>query len=108
MDDLLGIGVIGREKKTKRWLCWAHALISADIEIERRKSNREVYDQFEREGDLAKFEYVGAREGHYAASNIQYVVELVRRVKDAGLLAQVGVGHRAGMGDPGCPRRNSA
>ena len=96
LDDLLGIGVIGREKKTKRWLCWAHALIS-DIGIERRKANREVYDQFEREGDLTKFEYAAPAEGHYAASNIQYVVELVRRVKDAGLLAQVGV-DAAGIG----------
>ena len=28
LDDLLGIGVIGREKQSKRWLAWSHALIS--------------------------------------------------------------------------------
>jgi phage terminase large subunit-like protein len=25
LDDLLGAGVIGREKKTRHWLCWSHA-----------------------------------------------------------------------------------
>jgi phage terminase large subunit-like protein len=98
LDDLLGIGVIGREKKTKRWLCWAHALIS-DIGLERRKANRELYDQFERDGDLAKFEYSSPVQGEDQgiAWNIRYVVDLVRRVKDAGLLAQVGV-DAAGIG----------
>jgi phage terminase large subunit-like protein len=28
LDDLLGVAVIGRERGTKRWLGWAHALIS--------------------------------------------------------------------------------
>ena len=38
LDDLLGVAVIGREKGTKRWLMWAHALIS-DIGIERNVSH---------------------------------------------------------------------
>jgi phage terminase large subunit-like protein len=40
LDDLLGVALIGREKTTKRWLGWAHALIS-DTGIERRKANIE-------------------------------------------------------------------
>jgi phage terminase large subunit-like protein len=98
LDDLLGIGLIGREKKTKRWLCWSHALIS-DIGIERRKANRELYDAFERDGDLTKFEYSNPAPGdnQQIAFNIQYVVDLVQRVKEAGLLAQVGV-DAAGIG----------
>jgi phage terminase large subunit-like protein len=57
LDDLLGVALIGREKGTKRWLGWAHALIS-DVGIERRKANIEDYNRFEQQGDLTKFEYV--------------------------------------------------
>lgn len=106
-DDLLGIGVMGREKKTKRWLGWAHAFIS-DIGIERRKANIEEYNKFEREGTLTKFSFVD----HFAGldltklpegyepplpDDIQYIVDLVVKVRDLGLLAQVGV-DAAGIG----------
>lgn len=97
LDDLLGIGVIGRERGTKRWLAWAHALIS-DIGLERRKANTELYDQFEREGDLTKFVYAAAEHGSTALPpNIGFVVDIVRQVKDAGILADVGV-DAAGIG----------
>ena len=91
LDDLLGIAIIGREKGTKRWLGWAHALIS-DIGIERRKANIENYDQFETDGNLTKFTYRPPVEGQedLNAENIRYVVDLVRRIHDLGLLAQVG------------------
>jgi phage terminase large subunit-like protein len=95
LDDLLGVAVVGREKKTKRWLGWAHALIS-DIGIQRRKANIELYDQFEKEGDLTKFKYEQL-EGDELPPNIKYVVDLVQRVKKMGLLAQVGV-DAAGIG----------
>jgi phage terminase large subunit-like protein len=98
LDDLLGIGLIGRERGTKRWLGWAHALIS-DIGIERRKANIEQYDRFERDGDLTKFVYTAPVEDRRGALpiNIQYVVDLVGRIRDLGLLAQVGV-DAAGIG----------
>lgn len=95
LDDLLGVALIGRERGTKRWLVWAHALIS-DIGIERRKANTAQYDQFERDGDLTKFAYLEAS-GDALPKNIRFVVDLVERVKDAGLLAQVGV-DAAGIG----------
>jgi phage terminase large subunit-like protein len=47
LDDLLGVAVIGRERGTKRWLGWAHALIST-IGAERRKANAEDYLRFKR------------------------------------------------------------
>lgn len=101
LDDLLGIGIIGREKGTKRWLGWAHALIS-DIGIERRKANSEFYDLFEKDGDLTKFEYLPPPEDAPEKSsplpaNIRFVVDLVARIQALGLLAQVGV-DAAGIG----------
>lgn len=98
LDDLLGIAVVGREKGTKRWLAWAHALIS-DIGIERRKANIEDYNRFERDGDLTKFDYVKPASDTESklAPNVRFVVDIVKRVQDAGLLAQVGV-DAAGIG----------
>lgn len=96
LDDLLGVGVIGREKGTKRWLAWAHALIS-DVGMQRRKANIEQYNQFERDGDLTKFDYKPAEGGGTSAENIRYVVNLVKRIKERKLLAQVGV-DAAGIG----------
>jgi len=106
-DDLLGIGVIGREKKTKRWLAWAHAFIS-DLGIERRKANIEDYNRFEKEGTLTKFCFVDHFAGLDLANisdgyepplpdDIRYIVDLVVKVRDLGLLAQVGV-DAAGIG----------
>jgi len=106
-DDLLGIGLIGREKRTKRWLGWAHAFIS-DIGAERRKANTTDYDRFVKEGTLTRFSFVD----HFAGvditklpigyepplpDDIQYIVDLVVKVRDRGLLAQVGV-DAAGIG----------
>jgi phage terminase large subunit-like protein len=98
LDDLLGIAIIGREKDTKRWLCWSHALIS-DIGIERRKANIEEYNRFERDGDLTKFDYVkpATDDESKLATNVQFVVNIVKRIKEAGILAQVGV-DAAGIG----------
>ena len=97
LDDLLGVGLIGREKNTKRWLGWAHALIS-DIGIERRKANAAHYDAFEKEGSLTKFNYMKPETLSVAQPlNIQFVVDLVEKVQKLGLLAQVGV-DAAGIG----------
>lgn len=95
LDDLLGVGAIGREKVTKRWLGWCHALIS-DIGIERRKANIEAYNKFEAEGTLTKFTYTETQAGELP-QNIRFIVDLVKRVKDLGLLAEVGV-DAAGIG----------
>lgn len=82
LDDLLGVAVIGREPDTKRWLCWTHAMISPEGE-ERRKGNATVYEGFKRDGDLTRVQAL--------PDDLTEVVEIVRRVKDAGLLEKVGV-----------------
>jgi phage terminase large subunit-like protein len=97
LDDLLGVALIGRERGTKRWLGWAHALIS-DIGIERRKANAAYYERFEQEGSLTRFTYMRPETTSVALPlNIQYVVDLVEKVQRLGLLAQVGV-DAAGIG----------
>lgn len=98
LDDLLGVAVVGREKITKRWLGWAHALIS-DVGIERRKANIVDYDKFEAQKDLTKFVYVKPEDVTKIGTptNIRYIVDLVKRIKDRGLLGGVGV-DRIGIG----------
>ena len=97
LDDLLGVGLIGRERETKRWLGWAHALIS-DIGIERRKANAAYYERFEAEGSLTRFQYMKPDTLSVAQPlNIAFVVDLVEKVQKLGLLAQVGV-DAAGIG----------
>lgn len=97
LDDLLGIGVIGREKVTKRWLVWGHAMIS-DIGAERRKANAVQYAAFEADGDLTRFVYSDyAGDGVWVPDNLAFIVDLVRKVNDRGLLACVGV-DRHGIG----------
>lgn len=88
LDDLLGLAFIGREKDTKRWLGWARAFISPEGLL-RRKANRSVYDEFQKQGDLI---YVEQLPGDVAS-----VVELVSQVKDSGLLDKMGV-DAAGLG----------
>lgn len=118
LDDLLGVGAIGREKATKRWLAWAHALIST-IGLYRRKANLNEYRKFIAAGDLTVFRFHN-KDAEEAESDpdvaallaefppkisiegelpfdIKYVVELVEQVRNLGLLAQVGV-DAAGIG----------
>lgn len=88
LDDLFGIAIIGRERETKRWLGWTHALISPEG-LERRKANATMYEQFIAAGELTVVDAL--------PSDISYAVKLVGLVQDRGLLAQVGV-DAAGIG----------
>lgn len=118
LDDLLGVAVIGRERGTNRWLGWAHGLIST-IGAYRRKSNAEDYLRFKKAGELTVFRFGHAEEDmidgddvlaelltdvppantdpNALPPDIQFVVDLVTRISDEGLLAQVGV-DAAGIG----------
>lgn len=118
LDDLLGVGMVGREKQTRHWLGWAHALIST-IGLFRRKANLNEYRKFVAAGDLTIFRFHD-RDAEEAEADpdvaafladfppnrtiegdhpfdIKWIVDLVDRVQNMGLLAQVGV-DAAGIG----------
>ncbi|HEV7458223.1 MAG TPA: terminase TerL endonuclease subunit, partial [Roseococcus sp.] len=88
LDDLFGFGAIGRERETRRWLGWGHALISPEG-MERRKANATVYQDFIADGDLTLVDGL--------PDDLAWIVEHVGLVKDAGLLAMVGA-DPAGIG----------
>lgn len=88
LDDLLGIAVVGREKGTKRWLVWAHALIGPDA-LKRRKANEPHYRDFQADGDLTMVDKL--------PDDLDFVKDVAQRCLDSGVLAQVGV-DPAGVG----------
>jgi phage terminase large subunit-like protein len=116
LDDLLGVGLIGRDKLTKAWMGWGHALIST-VGLTRRKANATDYLKFKRQGDLTVFRFadfdaegdeiddlppdllddVLEPSGDDIAPDVRYVADLVGRVRDMELLAKVGV-DAAGIG----------
>lgn len=51
LDDLLGAAVIGREKETRRWLIWNHALAHKDV-LKKRSEIASRLRDFEAEGSL--------------------------------------------------------
>lgn len=88
LDDLLGVGVVGREKVTKNWLSWAHAFISPQG-WERRRANQTIYEGFIKDGDLTKIEKL--------PDDVTAVVDIVRQCKESKKLAKVGC-DPAGLG----------
>ncbi|MDR7040563.1 phage terminase large subunit-like protein [Methylobacterium sp. BE186] len=89
LDDLFGLCALGREKGTRDWLAWTHAWCHAGV-LERRKSIASQLRDFEVAGELT---IVADELGDIAA-----IIEIVEQVKDAGLLACVGV-DPAGLGE---------
>ncbi|KQT13983.1 terminase [Methylobacterium sp. Leaf399] len=89
LDDLFGLTVLGREKVTRDWLAWTHAWCHEGV-LTRRKSIAARLRDFERAGELT---IVNDELG-----DIAEIVEIVASIKDAGLLACVGV-DPAGLGE---------
>lgn len=81
LDDLLGIGVVGRDRKSREWLHWGHAWAQSDV-LERRKEIAPRLRDFELAGDLTVCEH--------ATQDIEEVADLCERLKDAGLLPEKG------------------
>jgi phage terminase large subunit-like protein len=76
LDDLLGLAVIGRDRVTRHWLAWCHALADPKV-LERRKSIASVLRDFEQEKTLTI--------GDGAARQAKFV-GLVQQVVASGLL----------------------
>lgn len=84
LDDLLGLAVLGRCRKTRDWLLWARAWAQTDV-LERRKEIAERLRDFALAGDL-----VICKE---PTQDVDEVAAIVARVADAGLLPpRFGVG----------------
>lgn len=81
-DDLLGLVMLGRERRTRDWLCWGKAWAQR-IVLDRRKQIATTLQDFERIGELSFVAQPGPEVEEFA--------DLVAQVNDAGLLAQVGL-----------------
>jgi phage terminase large subunit-like protein len=85
LDDLLGLAVLGRCKKTRDWLLWSHAWAHDDV-LQRRKEIAPALRDFAKEGSLTICTE--------STQDIVEVADVVERLKDANLLpeaAAVGV-----------------
>lgn len=92
LDDLLGLVVMGREKRTRRWLVWAHGW-AHKIVLERRKEVAPRLLQFQEQGDLTIVDLPG--------QDVEQVADIVCRVRDTGRLPEknaIGV-DAVGIGD---------
>jgi len=82
LDDLFGLTLLGREKGSKRWLSWSHAWCHKGV-LERRKTIASMLVQFEAAGELTIVDD--------KLEDLTQIVEIIERVKDAGLLACVAI-----------------
>lgn len=79
LDDLHGLGVIGREKVTRRWLLWSRAW-AHPIVLKRRKEIAEELKGFAADGDLIICER--------PTQDIEEVADICVKIRDSGLLPQ--------------------
>lgn len=82
LDDLLGMSIVGRDSKTREWLCWSHAWAHT-IALERRKSEISKLRDFEKAGDLTIVRRVG--------QDTEQVAEYASRIFEAELLDKIGI-----------------
>ncbi|MGU5917517.1 terminase large subunit [Klebsiella quasipneumoniae] len=82
LDDLLGASAVGRDAKTREWLCWCHAWVH-EIAIRRRKSEESRFNDFVKAGDLTIVKRVG--------QDTEEVAEYVSRIYAAELLDKIGI-----------------
>ncbi|HDX9020751.1 TPA: terminase large subunit [Klebsiella oxytoca] len=82
LDDLLGASAVGRDAKTREWLCWCHAW-AHEIAIRRRKSEESRFNDFVKAGDLTIVKRVG--------QDTEEVAGYVSRIYEAELLDKIGI-----------------
>lgn len=81
-DDLFGLAVLGRDQRTREWLHWGKAWAQRGV-LQRRKQIAPKLLDLERDGELTIIDEPGPE--------IEEVVDIVARIDDTGLLAQVGL-----------------
>lgn len=79
LDDLLGFAAIGREKVTRKWLCWTRAW-AHKIVLTRRKEIASKLLDFEKDGDLVLVDKPG--------DDVAELADIICRIKDSGLLPE--------------------
>jgi phage terminase large subunit-like protein len=82
LDDMLGLGLIGRERDTRHWLHWGRAWIDVGV-LQLRKSEESRFRDLEAAGDLVIVDDM--------EQAFHELADLVAEVRDAGLLAKVGL-----------------
>lgn len=82
LDDLLGMAVLGREKKTKKWLLWNHAWCHEKV-LEIRSNIAEQLRDYENDGDLTIIERSG--------DDCNQFGEICGKIYQAGKLDKVGL-----------------
>lgn len=83
LDDLLGLGVIGRDRVTKEWLGWAHAWAHPEV-LELRKEIAPKLLTFADQGDLTLLTEADR------TGDIIGVADVVEQLLEAGLLPEAG------------------
>ncbi|MFA7279802.1 MAG: terminase large subunit [Sterolibacterium sp.] len=82
LDDLFGLCVLGRERGTRRWLCWTKSWAFRNV-LNIRKSEASRMTGFEADGDLTFYDTPG--------QDIDEIVSIIMETEEAGLLGQVGL-----------------
>ena len=88
LDDLLGLAVVGRDKKTREWLAWTRSWAHPSV-LERHKGMAATLHDFARAGDLVMVGHIG--------DDLDEVADIVEQVYASGLLYEVGL-DPAGIG----------
>jgi phage terminase large subunit-like protein len=84
LDDLFGLGLIGRCRTTRDWLSWNHAWVQRDVLDLRKDISQNLLD-FAADGDLTICDD--------ATTDINEAADIVEMIRDAGLLPEkLGVG----------------
>jgi phage terminase large subunit-like protein len=85
LDDLLGVTVMGRERRSRRWLSWSRAWVQTDV-LELRKEIAPKLLDLQAAGELVIFDLVPAEDGESFVQDFAEVADLVQDLNAAGLL----------------------
>lgn len=81
LEDLWGLAVLGRHKKTRHWMLWVRAWVQP-IVFQRRKEIAERLMDFVKDGDLWVCKHV--------TEDAEQAAKIIVRLRDKGLLPETG------------------